>query len=206
MALEQEIKLSVLEGDTDLTIIDFKAYQQSQISRHRLISRYFDTPDLAIMKRGAGLRMRFDGEQWFQTVKENGQVTNGLHQRQEWEHILTTDEFDLALLGTTPLKKIIENKKTWSTISPIFTTDFVRQTILLTLENQAEIELAYDKGTIYTDEKTTVIHEIELELKAGNVNCLHHLATELGSILPLQATDSSKAKKGYELLSTKVQL
>ena len=206
MVLEQEIKLSVLDDEIDVNTIAFPGYQQSEIKRERLISTYFDTPGLTLIKHGVGLRLRFDGNQWCQTVKETGHVKNGLHQRQEWEQVLPTKDFDLESLKATPLKRLIENKAIWPKVSSVFTTDFIRQIIVLTIQDHTEIEFAYDQGTIYTKDKASAIHEIELELKAGDLNQLQQLATHLNSILAIQINDISKAQQGYALLSTNVQL
>ena len=200
MVLEQELKLSVLEGEITLKDISIEGYQQSEITSQRLISTYFDTPNQTLIDSGVGLRLRFDGSHWFQTVKEAGQVKNGLHERQEWEHALETKAFDEALLALTPLKALIEDKVMWASVSPVFTTDFIRQTIVLRSQDQSEIELAYDKGSIHAGEKTTSIHEIELELKTGDVNHLQQIAVQLISKLPLETTNSSKAQKGYALV------
>ncbi|MFT7235044.1 MAG: triphosphatase [Methylophagaceae bacterium] len=200
MALEQELKLSVLEGEIDLKTIVFDGYQQSEVTSQRLISTYFDTSELALIKNGFGLRLRFDGKQWFQTLKETGQVKRGLHQRQEWEQGLLKEAFDEDLLKATPLRTLIENEAVWPKVSSVFTTDFIRQIIILRDQSGAQIEVAYDKGRVYTDVEATPIHEIELELKAGNVNQLQAIAAHLISILPLQTSDSSKAGKGYGLL------
>ena len=206
MVLEQEMKLSVLgNAQVDLAQLVFQSFQCSEIVEQRLISTYFDTLDLMLLKKSVGLRLRFNGSQWFQTVKESCQVKNGLHQRHEWEDKIPTNDFDLSLLKQTPLNTLIDDKTIWTNISQLFTTDFIRQTILVSDENTA-IELAYDKGTISNEEKTIAIHEIELELKRGNINQLQALSTQLMTQLPLKTTNKSKAQLGYALRSTKVQL
>jgi inorganic triphosphatase YgiF len=202
MALEQEIKLSVLEDEIDFKSVGILGYQQSEVTSRRLISTYFDTPELALINSGFGLRLRFDGEQWFQTVKENGQVTNGLHQRQEWEEKIPGKAFDEDFLKATPLQALLVNTSLWSTVSPVFTTDFIRQTMMIKSQKGDEVEVAYDKGHIYTDDKTSPIHEIELELKLGDIEELHSIASYLKSIMSLKLTESSKAQIGYSLLST----
>ena len=206
MPLEQEMKLSVVgNDDVDLMQLGFQNFQCSGIKEQRLVSTYFDTPNLMLLKKHVGLRLRFDGQQWFQTVKESGQVNNGLHQRNEWEDKIPTDDFDLTLLRQTPLSALIEDKTIWPNISQLFITDFIRQSILVSDEN-TEVELAYDKGTISNKEKTTAIHEIELELKRGDISQLLFLSVQLMMQLPLEATEKSKAQQGYALHSTKVQL
>lgn len=201
MALEQEIKLVVIgDGELDITTLPLIGYQQGEINSTHLISVYFDTPDFKLMQLGLGLRLRFDGQHWLQTVKEAGQVTNGLHQRQEWEHELAGKAFDLSLLRQTPLQSVIDDKALWPTVSPIFTTDFTRQYCLITATDTA-IELAYDRGRVYSTEREAPIHELELELKSGDVSALTALAQSLSAAEPLQANDCSKAKLGYGLLS-----
>ena len=103
----------------------------------------------------------------------------------------------------TPLSALIEDKTIWPNISQLFITDFIRQSILVSDEN-TEVELAYDKGTISNKEKTTAIHEIELELKRGDISQLQFLSVQLMMQLPLKATDKSKAQHDYALHSTKV--
>ena len=48
---------------------------------------------------------------------------------------------------------------------------------------------------------TQPIHEIELELKSGNVENLQALANELQQQLSLSPSNTSKAKMGYQLVN-----
>lgn len=207
MALEQEIKL-VVTGDQslDISALPLVGYQRSDLKSTRLVSTYFDTPDFDLIKQGLGLRLRFDGENWLQTVKDTGQVDNGLHQRQEWEHLLSEKCFDLALLRQTPLQSLVDDEQLWATLSPVFTTEFIRQHCLLETEQHTTIELAYDRGRVYTTASEEPIHEVELELKAGQLQHMKKLAQELCFTEPLQVSNRSKAQQGYELACTKVQL
>ena len=201
MALEQEVKLVVMHeqplifSELPLSI----AYQQGQIHKKHLITTYFDTPDFELMHYGLGLRLRFDGEHWLQTVKESGHVANGLHQRQEWEQA-----FDLTLLRKTPIQQWVDKPAFWSTLAPVFTTEFDRQYCLLETDEQTTIELAYDRGRVYTTTLEAPIHEVELELKSGQLSYLTTLAQDLCSTGDLQANDRSKAQQGYELAQTKI--
>jgi len=83
----------------------------------------------------------------------------------------------------------------------LFTTDFVRQILLISVPDGSTVELAYDRGHVTASEKKANIHEIELELKSGNVDSLHMLAERLFVQLDVAASDCSKAKQGYELAS-----
>ena len=202
MILEQEIKLTIMSDQIlDLSVLPIAGYQRSSIETIHLVSTYFDTPSFNLAKQGLGLRLRFDGRNWLQTVKEKGEIENGLHQRMEWEHLLPSKAFNVALLKQTPLQELIEDEKSWETLSPIFTTDFYRKHCLLEKDNQITIELAYDRGRIYTEVSERRIHELELELKNGELHYLKTLAETLCITEPLQPSNFSKAQQGYGLAS-----
>lgn len=201
MALEQEIKL-VINHDSKLdlsTVSCLSSLEKEPAEISHLVSTYFDTADLDLSKQRVGLRMRQYDEAWWQTVKTAGKVENGLHQRDEWEHPLDNPEWDLNLLRQTPLASLINDAKKWASLSPLFTTDFIRESIQLTLDDSTQIELAYDRGQVTAGDCTGSIHEIELELKSGKVESMALLAEVLCQELDLRPSDCSKAKQGYQL-------
>lgn len=203
MVLEQELKL-VVNSDTqiDLSLLILANYlvNGEQVTTH-LVSTYFDTADLYLASQKVGLRMRQSDGAWMQTVKTSGQVKEGLHQREEWEHQLDAAEWDLDKLKQTPLSVMIDDSNIWSKMEPIFTTDFMRETLQLVVDNGTQIELAYDRGHVIAGELSVPIHEIELELKSGDVTHLSILANQLQQQLSLSSSDVSKAKMGYQLIS-----
>lgn len=206
MVVEQEIKLRVLTDKIlDLgTLPCIQNYRNGEGERHHLISHYFDSDDLTLFNHGFGLRRRFNGQEWLQTLKDNGHVKDGLHQRQEWEHRLAADEFDLDLLRQTPLVAIIDDEVVWSSVKTLFSTDFIRYSWQLSLNNGGQVELAYDKGRVYLGRDEREIHELELELKAGDVSQLQEIAEQLMAVLPLEPSNISKAQQGYELVQRKL--
>ena len=201
MNLEQEIKLQVNNEDViDLTQLDWlKPFWQSALVSQQLVSTYFDTPDLYLINHGVGLRLRNNNGQWLQTVKGTGQVKDGLHQREEWEHDISSGIFDLAQLKRTPMVDMIDDAEVWPKLQPVFTTDFERQTIQLELADNTQIELAYDRGEVRTETSNAPIHEIELELKSGSLDDMKGLAKKLCFYLPVKTSDFSKAQLGYSL-------
>lgn len=201
MSLEQEIKMLVgQQEELDLLALPWLGdLLEADTDRIHLLSTYFDTPDKALQQFGVGLRLRQIGEQWLQTVKCSGEAKNGLHQRKEWEHELNGPEFDLALLADTDLAPLIKQQSVWSAIAPVFTTEFKRQLLPLRLQDGTRVEMAYDRGEVRAGKKRAVIHEIELELKQGDVKKMQNLAESLKAALPLQYSDISKAAQGYKL-------
>ncbi|EGL54586.1 hypothetical protein MAMP_01353 [Methylophaga aminisulfidivorans MP] len=201
MSLEQEIKLQVTQAESLLLHeIDWLKKRLIQdVYQQHLLSTYFDTADKALMKFGVGLRLRQIGEQWLQTVKCSGKASSGLHERQEWEHELAAPEFDIERLAETAIAPLLEQEQIWNAIQPVFTTEFERDVWLLRLEADTVVELAYDRGEVRAGDKQTPIHEIELELKQGQIDICQKLADQLKAALPLEYSNISKAGLGYGL-------
>lgn len=200
--LEQEVKLQVLgDNKLDLKSIEWLcSLAEGNVETQQLVSTYYDTPDFYLMKHGLGLRLRNKGGQWLQTVKTSGSAENGLHQRQEWEYALEKEALDLSLLKQTPLKDIIEDQAIWSNLTPLFTTDFRREALQITVAEKTQIEFAYDYGKVTSKQLSTPIHEIEMELKTGSVEQLTQFAAEVAERLGLAPSNGNKAQLGYQLL------
>lgn len=201
MSLEQELKLTInhnVKLDLD-SLKELTGLASDTKDTSHLVSTYYDTEDLYLRKNKLGLRLRKHNKQWWQTVKTAGEVKNGLHQRNEWEHALQGPEWDIALLNQTPLADIIANPVQWATLSPLFTTDFIRESWQLTLTDNSQVELAYDYGKVLAGSKERPIHEIELELKSGDVEVLKQLAEILSQHFPVTYSNVSKAQVGYQL-------
>lgn len=202
MSLEQEIKLQVSQDEAlKLESLDWLMAMLDQPGQKiHLLSTYFDTPKCDLKQFGAGLRLRQIGEQWLQTVKCTGKAENGLHQRQEWEHQLDGPEFNIALLRETQLAPLLDDADIWNAIAPLFTTEFERLVLPLTLTGGTRVEMAYDRGEVRAGDQHSTIHEIELELKQGDIKKVQRLADRLKSALPLEYSDISKAAQGYKLV------
>jgi triphosphatase len=203
MSLEQELKLVVNNTHTiDLRTVSCLASMiTGKLETHHLVSTYFDTPDKYLSEHKVGLRLRQYDDTWWQTVKTAGVVKDGLHQREEWEFPLDGPEWDLSTLRQTPLLTMIDEPDLWSQLAPLFTTDFMRDTLQLKLADNSLVELAYDYGKVMAGDKASSIHELELELKSGNVEALMLIASKLQVQLDVTPSDCSKAQMGYALAS-----
>ncbi len=200
MSLEQEIKLAVAGSDKlDLSELDWLQAITTEQQQLHLRTEYFDTPELKLKNQGIALRMRQIGDQWVQTVKSSGQVKDGLHQREEWEHPIINGEFDLPLLRQTPLAPIVDDSGSWKQLQRLFYTEFDRDILMLEADQNTLIELAYDFGEAVSGNNKAVIHEVELELRHGSLEVLQQIAEKLKSELPLSYNNRSKAETGYQL-------
>ncbi|MCP3726278.1 CHAD domain-containing protein [Paraburkholderia sp. CNPSo 3272] len=205
--MERELKLRIAPGDLDkLRHTPFLAHGQAEAnSPHLLTSTYFDTPELAIHRCKASLRVRADGQQRTQTLKLEGVGDAGVFDRDEFEMPVDRDTPDLALLSDaisadTECGKLIRDQAVVSQIAPVFVTRINRTVIVLRLPPEDEIEVALDEGTVDSQARSVPLAGVELELKRGNPQALHAAALELLKVAPLRIDHRSKADVGYELL------
>jgi len=163
----------------------------------KLYNVYYDTADLDLHRLAMALRLRRVGKQFLQTLKGGGQVSAGLHQRNEWETPVLSEQLDFNALKACggELPHGVRNR-----LQPVFVTDFARNVRLLNYDG-AEIELCMDSGEIRAGQASCPISELELELKSGSPQQLFKLAQALLDIVPLQVEHTSKAEYGYLLFS-----
>ena len=207
-SLTMEIELKLLIAPADAAAFRRLALLK-QLATARPVTRllrntYFDTPELHLKQQGMELRVRQVGRVFIQTLKAGGQVTAGLHQRQEWEARTAGLRPELA-----PLIALVEAGTTWQKalcrpslvqdLAPIFCSEVRRTSWNLHLPQGAAIELVLDQGELQHGDARAPISEVELELKAGAPGVLFDLALQLQQQLPLRIGHLSKAARGYAL-------
>lgn len=195
MAEELEIKLS-LEPERLKTVLHWLLAQPGAVKggKKSLVNCYFDTPDAALNRQHAALRVRQAGEQYVQTLKTRGEFVNGAHRREEWEWPVASPSLSLGLLADTPLGDDINLAR----LVPVFETNFTRQVVMLD-DGEAVIECALDDGVIVAGENQKPLHEVEFELKSGNPSRLLVWAERLAQHCPVFLNLISKAEQGYYL-------
>lgn len=195
MSNEVELKLAVAPDALPILseyLQQFKILaQQSQF----LGNTYYDYPDHFLAQQKMGLRVRREDESHTLTLKTNGLVQGGLHQRPEYNLPLERDKVpeNHDLMALYPFENLPP-----SPLKAIFSTDFQR-TFWLIAFAQSEIEVAFDQGTIKNGSKEEAICEIEFELKRGEVADLFRLVAQLPLADNLYFSADSKAKRGYRL-------
>ncbi|HQR60724.1 MAG TPA: CYTH and CHAD domain-containing protein, partial [Methylophilaceae bacterium] len=163
----------------------------------KLVSIYFDTPQLALLDAGISLRARYMAGAWYQAVKGSGKSLAGLHQRKEWEDQIASGQPDFSKITDPALTAIFDNEDLRAALSPIFRTEVKRTEWHLAFDKGDQIELALDVGDLVVGERRETISEIELELKGGNTGRLFDFALELQQTIPLELENISKAQRGY---------
>lgn len=198
MDTEIEIKFLVSRDITDALPELLQSYQILKHDRRHLANTYYDTPDLALRRMDAGLRIRSQDGALEQTIKLAGSQVGGLHQRPEYNVALSLGQPDLARFPVHIWPAGVDPAALQQALQPLFCTDFVRRRWLLAGDG-TEIELALDEGEVRAGERREPIRELELELVRGDASLLFELAETLVRQGGLRLGAVSKAQRGYRL-------
>lgn len=199
MPNEIELKLRIAKADVP-RLRRHPALKQHLACKpitRKLVSIYYDTPDLRLLDAAVSLRVRSMSGGWFQAVKSAGHSLGGLHQRLEWEDLLSQGEPNFDKITEPHLAEIFADPTLRAALKPIFITDVSRTEWQLEYEDGSQIEVALDLGKLQVGKEKTPIQEVELELKQGKAIHLFELALALQADIPLQIENISKAQHGY---------
>ena len=197
ISTEVELKLAASAADLpELKRALVEMASTSTSSQARLVSTYYDTPNLALKRQGLTLRVREHGDRFIQTVK-TGDPGGDLLTRGEWEDELAESRPDpeAAQSGEHLPDGIAGDLK------PLFATDVTRMTFAIEPAPATRIEAAIDQGEIRAagGGETEPISEIELELKSGDAAALYDVALQLLDVAPIRIEPRSKSERGYRL-------
>ena len=202
-----------------------KQIETKTSQKQRLSAYYFDTANQDLAKKGIALRIRYEDNQWVQTLKTAG---DGVAKRVELNTVLnltdTPDSIDVTKLHPDvtlieeptvlqQLTKIMPLDKLAQALTVQYFTDVERTTRQLK-KNNSRIEIAYDIGKVGTgslkDKSTTQntlteadIHEIEFELLEGEPSDLIDIAKTWCKKYKLYLSTVTKAQRGCLLLANK---
>jgi triphosphatase len=199
MAQEIEIKLSVDPEHARRLWGVLARHDHRKPASRRLLSAYYDTPDRRLQNGGVVLRLRREGNRWIQTVKSAGIAAGGLHRRAEHETEVPVQLPNFPAMIEAGFGKLVADKQTREALQVAFTSEFRRSSTLIRPRAGTIIEVSLDRGAIAAGERRDPICEIELELKAGEIDALFDLALEIARGLPARLDNRSKAQRGYAL-------
>jgi len=206
--MERELKLELLQDEPE-RLIDLPLLASCCVEPphdDRLVSAYFDTPDLALRRQHVSLRVRQAGEHFVQTLKTRGTQHGGLYEREEFESAIPGATPDLGALREkmpqgTALDKLLCESDLAERLQPLFVTDVQRTVALLRLPQGEEVELALDRGILRAGEATAPIRELEMEIQAGEPAQLSAFALQLLDAIPMRLSRLSKGDRGYALIA-----
>ena len=201
--METEIEIKFLFNSQFESELYQKINTQGFISNktQTLQNVYFDTDNRLLREMDMGLRVRSCDGRAVQTIKTAGRVIGGLHQRPEYNEPIEGTQPDLARFNQKIWPKECDIKQLEESLLPIFSTDFVRQTWLVEMDDDTLIEVAYDRGFIETNQGKIDISEVELELIKGDEKKLFIFGDKIAELPEVRLGNVSKAQRGYMLLN-----
>lgn len=192
-----------------------KQVESKTAKKQRLSAYYFDTPNNDLAKHGIALRIRYEDEQWVQTLKTSG---DGVAKRLELNTILDLSDTP-AKINANDLPnqlKLEDNQQLSEQLSKVMSLDTLAKNLTvqyftdvervsrLVKKNNSQIEIAYDVGKVgkgKTKAEQFPVHEIEFELIEGEVADLVDLAKTWCKKYKLYLSTVTKAQRGTLLLA-----
>ena len=164
---------------------------------------YFDSERQDLWKAGYVLRVRNEGNGYAQTLKRISHAD--LASRPEYKSDVITSTPDPGTIPDSKVRwrvlQILKDRE----LVPQFIIETRRTKLVLSPNKRAEIEAAFDTGSIMlpdeSREQSIPISEFELELLKGSVDDLFTTASMLTAGRPLTLSLTSKAERGFAMLS-----
>lgn len=199
MEIEIELKFIFNEKFANELFTTLNKFHCISNKKQFLHNIYFDTADRRLRQFDMGLRVRICDGKSVQTIKTAGRVIGGLHQRPEYNEAIKGQRPELARFNTKIWPEDCDTKQLEGELTPIFTTDFERQTWLIEIAGDTLIEVAYDVGFVETNQGKKTLCEVELELVKGDEKQLFILGNEIAQLPGVRLGNVSKAQRGYML-------
>ncbi len=202
--MKKEIELKLLFHSKDLSKLKklpaIRALTSGRPRTRRLVTTYFDTPGRKLHKRMATLRVRKEGGKYIQCIKSGGSKIGGVMVRDERETFIRTETPDISLIHDKSIRKLIRGGGSGK-LEPLFKTDFRRTSRKIVFDDGGEASIDIDVGEIVTPTARKPICEMELELVSCSPHHLLQLALEIHEEVPLRLSVTSKAQRGFALLT-----
>ena len=198
--MARELELKLVFNPDQAARLQGLALSEDEGARQRLVSVYFDTPKHKLRRNGWVLRVRQANDAVIQTIKR---ATNaaGLFDRGEWEAEVSELKPDAEAVAKSPLRNVIKPRQLRQ-LEEMCRSDVDRSTQLLE-RHGGTIELSIDEGLIEARDLSEPVHEIELELKEGDVGFLLTAARKMVRKAPLKLGVLSKSERGFALANGK---
>ncbi len=201
---EQEIKLTAADNAVLERVLQSKLVRGLDTGvggedATRYVGVYYDTDDNALETAGYSLRARREGTRCRAALKFGGSIEDGLSRRHE---LLADITGWLDHTGQLPDGELNDKMRTLvpedTPLRARVTVDMQRSIRNLNFHG-AEIELAADSGVIKGQRRQVALHEIELELKRGDLAKVIRLGSMLAQQFPLTPSAITKHGIGLQL-------
>jgi len=202
--LEFEIKLQVPASARVELAAELLKRSPENLRKQRLQAVYFDTPSRHLAAEDMALRLRREGRNWVQTLKE-GRSSDGMLREEDnvrlGERSAAEPALDLARHHSSAagrrLQRILENAAGES-LQRRFATDVRRQS-QIQRTRRGFVELSLDEGWVSTNERRLALRELEIESLKGSPLAVLEAASGYVRRYGLWIDLRSKAQRGHLL-------
>lgn len=194
---ETEIKLQINDKSIIPVLAQFISalYMPGLSHITHMSAIYYDTDDASLRNMHWAYRIRKEDNIYIATIKGNSHNDHFITNRLEISKRTYSIKPDLYLF--------VNYKQVWShiksianrSLKAIVSNVFQRRTFVVFF-NSSKIEIALDRGYVYGQYKTSVICEVELELKKGNITDVITLSNILKAKFALTPSLCSKLSRG----------
>lgn len=204
-AIEAELKVAVdVAGASRLARLStLPGLKVAAKGDKRLVSTYFDTPDLALRAKGISLRLRRAGRSGEQTVKFSGGFSLGLAERPEFNVPYAGRVPDLSRLpdeAAAELTKLVDGRP----LVPLFSMRVTRRRWEIATPGGDRVEMALDRGSATAGSRRSDIREVEFELLSGDRRALFEVARPALANVAFHFSTKAKSDLGYALLEGEI--
>ena len=199
-----EIELKLVTDQDALTSFEQsllpKLKGEVKRSEFDVYNDYYDTSEQLLGKRKMGFRIRRVNDHIEQTIKTQGNVKGGLHQRPEYNVNIDKPQPDLEKFDAEIWGDNFDVAEVNRQLQIQFSTHFHRVTFDI-VDGENHVELVFDSGEVKHSLGSLPIGEIEIELKSGTSSALFDLADEISKVTPVRLSNVTKAARGYQLMN-----
>ncbi len=206
-AAELEIKFEVPEGAWEALAREMSGFDTHAVALH---ATYADTPGRDLARAGLGLRVRFEGDRWVQTLKAPG--AHALERLEDEVALGPAHDDqprpspDLKRHPSVAVQQVMRaalglgSGEPLPAVAPVFEVK-VQRRVRRIAHGASVIELALDDGQLLASGCERPIRELELELIEGNTRDLVALARRWRERWGLWVRTTSKTVRGNSLAS-----
>ncbi|MFT5175122.1 MAG: triphosphatase [Gammaproteobacteria bacterium] len=196
--LKATLRSEHLERLKDLLAIKKRTVGRARWSK--LVTVYFDTPDLQLRRLGLSLRVRKSGRAYVQCVKQVHNKVGGVLVRTQCEDPVPSQDPVISVVEDKALRRQLRRVGV-EHLQPVFRTHVQRSSQTLKFDDGSTVSLDIDVGAIVAGDICEPTYEFELELKSGAPDQLFDLACEIRKDVPFRLATLSKSSRGYALLT-----
>jgi len=193
--MEKEIKFSPVSPDLAQRILEQEDCFFGEAFEMNMNAVYFDTPERALKKAGASLRLRQENGRSVVCVKKR---IDAITRIEEEVDAPTLEQGVALLLERDALPEGVKSALKGGDFIPRYGSRFLRRGRLLKA-GESVVELAFDRGVLFRENRYCAVCEIELELKEGKAEDLEKAGQYFAQKYGLKMSLSTKAGRAAAL-------